>query len=117
MLFWYNGIGQRYRPIWVWVSVLDLNQNSGLGHTLISCSSDAKNYEYFSEKCVYFFLRVACLFSFKTKVNKEVPDSSIQDWLLASDEQDILSRSAHRTPNFTNPEFQFPQFNPNRHEL
>ena len=22
----------------------------------------------------------------------------------------ILSRSAHRTPNFTNPEFQFPQF-------
>ena len=23
----------------------------------------------------------------------------------------LLSRSAHRTPNFTNPEFQFPQFN------
>ena len=22
----------------------------------------------------------------------------------------LLSRSAHRTPNFTNPEFQFPQY-------
>ena len=28
------GIGRKYRPIWVSVSVSDLNQNSGLGRTL-----------------------------------------------------------------------------------
>jgi hypothetical protein len=28
------GIGRKYWPIWVSVSVLDLNQNSGFGHTL-----------------------------------------------------------------------------------
>ena len=29
------GIGQKYLPIWVSVSVSDLNQNSGFGRTLI----------------------------------------------------------------------------------
>ena len=28
------GIGRKYQPIWVLVSVLDLNQNSGFGRTL-----------------------------------------------------------------------------------
>ena len=28
------GVGRNYRPIWVSVSVLDLNQNSGFGRTL-----------------------------------------------------------------------------------
>ena len=27
------GIGRKYLPIWVWVSVSDLNQNSGFGLT------------------------------------------------------------------------------------
>ena len=27
------GIGRKYQPIWVSVSELDLNQNSGFGHT------------------------------------------------------------------------------------
>ena len=31
------GIGRKYRPIWVSVSVLDLNQNSGFGRTLGHC--------------------------------------------------------------------------------
>ena len=26
----------RYQPIWVWVSISDLNQNSGFGHTLVN---------------------------------------------------------------------------------
>ena len=29
------GIGQKYLPIWVSVSVSDLNQNSGFGRTLL----------------------------------------------------------------------------------
>ena len=32
--FGYN-IGRKYRPIWVSVSVSDLNQNSGFGRTLV----------------------------------------------------------------------------------
>ena len=28
------GIGQKYQPVWVSVSVLDLNQNSGFSRTL-----------------------------------------------------------------------------------
>ena len=32
------GIGRKYRPIWVSVSVSGLNQNSGFGRTL--CASD-----------------------------------------------------------------------------
>ena len=30
------GIGRKYRPIWVSVSVSDLNQNSGFGRTLLT---------------------------------------------------------------------------------
>ena len=33
------GIGQKYQPIWVWISVLDLNQNSSFGRTLHSCNN------------------------------------------------------------------------------
>ena len=32
------GIGRKYRPIWVSVSVSDLDQNSGFGRTLIAGS-------------------------------------------------------------------------------
>ena len=32
------GIGGKYQPILVSVSVLDLNQNSGFGHTLVVCT-------------------------------------------------------------------------------
>ena len=31
-------IGQKYHPIWVSVSVLDLKDNSGFGHTLLSAN-------------------------------------------------------------------------------
>ena len=33
------GIGRKYNPIWVSVSVSDLNQNSGFGRTLICTES------------------------------------------------------------------------------
>ena len=33
----------------------------------------------------------------------------VQDYILGKVFVIIISRSAHRTPNFTNPEFQFPQ--------
>ena len=40
------GIGRKYRPIWVSVWILDLNQNSGFGRTLDVVHSTMRPYHF-----------------------------------------------------------------------
>ena len=47
------GIGREYLPIWVSVSVLGLNQNSGFGRTLFSWS----NYRFWYYKFEFSWIR------------------------------------------------------------
>ena len=49
------GIGQKYRPIWVTVS--DLNQNRGFGHTL---SMSQKGVRVFCKLCEQYFHGTNC---------------------------------------------------------
>ena len=48
------GIGQKYQPIWVWISVLDLNQNSSFGRTLHSCNNASSEMVSTSQSIIYY---------------------------------------------------------------
>ena len=43
----------------------------------------------------------------KAKMESSIAEAKVSVFMLRSGQ---LSRSAHRTPNFMNPEFQFPQY-------
>ena len=65
-------IGRKYLPIWISVSVLDLNQSKGFGHTVSTTKSD--NYVHNCWVDLYFNSRVILdFFGSKWRTNSSVP--------------------------------------------
>ena len=70
--------------------------------------------DFFCKKCTLQFGKKYVFDLHLSLVHGEKMEVKIEPKICEENFQDPqtseLSRSAHRTPNFTNPEFQFPQF-------